>query len=627
MSDLVQAGKGAKQLLLGNEAIVRGLLEGGVDYGSSYPGTPSSEIGNTLEEMAKEAGMYFEYATNEKVAFESAASAAVSGLRSFSAMKHVGLNVAADAFMTFAYAGTKGGFVLITADDPSCHSSQNEQDNRYYSVLSNLPMLEPSTPHEAKEMVKQGFDLSEELELPVIVRTTTRINHVRGVVEFGEKKALRKKGRFEKDPSRFVTVPAIARKRHPVLLKQMEKAKQICEKSEWNHVEKLGDGDPELHIIASGAGYNYAYEEIRNLNIPALILKLGFTHPFPEDVVSTFIKDAKRVLVVEELEPYLEERISAIAKDVNSELEILGKRSGHFSRLYEYSPDVVRKALSKMDYPVKFNKNVAVSMKNIELPSRPPALCAGCPHRSTYYAVNKALKNKKIKKEDAVFSTDIGCYTLGIQPPLSTADFLLCMGSSVGTAGGFSKATDQKIFGFIGDSTFFHAGVPGLISAVYNKHDFIYVIMDNRTTAMTGHQPNPGMGRTAMGEPTVEADIEKICKGVGVEFVETVDPYDIPKLTETFEKALDHEGISVVIPKHPCALLEIRDIKKEKGKLDAYFIDPEVCKRCHLCLNTYACPAMYKGENGKDVHIDETMCVGCGTCTFVCPFGAIKKKE
>lgn len=611
MKELLDDEPGKELLLLGNEAIVRGALEAGVGHGSTYPGTPSSEIGNTFEKVAKDYGMYFEYSSNEKVAVETAAAAAASNVRSMAWMKHVGLNVAADAVMTLMYSGVRAGMVIVAAGDPSMHSSQNEQDNRYYSLLGNIPMLEPTTPQEAKEMTREAFDISEELEIPVLVRTTTRVNHARGVVEFDDLKGPDEDGHFDKDPERFVCVPQNAVKNHPRLLEHLEDAGEISEDSQFTRIIEVED--PELHVISSGAGFNYIHEVKEEYDLPISILKLGMTNPLPINTVTDFIEDAEELLVVEELEPFLEDKVNALAKEVNPDLKVYGKHTDHFSKLYEYNPDRVQEALSKiMDRDLG---KEPLKPEGYDLPSRPPSLCPGCPHRATYFAVKKALGN-----EEAIFSSDIGCYTLGIQDPLNTADFLLCMGSSVGTAGGFSKNTDQQVFAFLGDSTFFHSGLPGLVSGVYNDHDFVYVIMDNRTTAMTGHQPHPGTGKTGMGDPAPTVSIEDLARGAGVEFVETVDPYNIEETIEVFKRAIDHDGISVVVPKHACALIEQREVNWEP-----YQIDQEDCTQCHVCTNQFGCIALVR--EGEKVKIDETQCVGCGQCAQVCPFDAIKRGE
>lgn len=610
MKELLEEDPGKEILLLGNEAIVRGALEAGIGHGSTYPGTPSSEIGNTFEKIAKDYGMYFEYSANEKVALETAAAAAASGVRAMVWMKHVGVNVASDPLMTLMYPGVRAGMVIVAAGDPSMHSSQNEQDTRFYSQLGNIPMLEPTTPQEAKEMVKYGFELSEELELPVLVRTTTRVNHARGVVTFDEIQEPDTDGHFEKDPGRFVAVPQNSMKNHPRLLERMEIAEEITEDSDFTY--EVSVEDPELHVISSGAGFTYIREAKEEHDLPISILKLGMTNPLPVEKISGFIKDAERLLIVEELEPFLEEKVKALAKEANPDVEIYGKGTGHFSRLYEYDPDRVKEALSDL---IGFEyEEEPLEADEYDLPPRPPSLCPGCPHRATYYAVKEALGDR-----DGVYSSDIGCYTLGIQDPLNAADFELCMGSSVGAAGGFSKNTDQQVFAFLGDSTFFHSGLDALVSGVYNQHDFVYVILDNRTTAMTGHQPHPGTGKTGMGDPAPMLSIEDIAEGAGVEFVETVDPYDIEETTEVFERAIEHDGISVVVPKHPCALIEQREVD-----WSPYQVDQEECKQCHICTNKFGCIALVR--EGDVVKIDETLCVGCGQCAQVCPFDAIKQE-
>ncbi len=595
--------KSGKELYLGNEAISRGCLEAGMKVAATYPGTPSSEIGLILEEIAADAGVYFEYSINEKVALELCGAAAASGLRSFAFMKHVGLNVASDAFMTLAYTGVKGGLVVMSADDPSAHSSQNEQDNRYYAKLALVPMLEPSTPKEAKEMVIEAFRISEELGTPVLFRTTTRVNHARGVVPLDDIQQSAKRGRFEKDPSRFVVVPAVARSNRIAMLKRNEKAKEMSEQSPLNYV--LGEG--KLGVITSGISFTYASEWLKEV----AILKIGFSHPLPEKKIEDFIRDKEKVVVLEELEPYLEDEVLRIAKGANITTPILGKRTGHLPRAFEYSPDTI---LSLSGILPVVHGNVPIELPSLKVPARPPVLCAGCPHRATYYAVKKA-----VGKEGAIYSSDIGCYTLGVQAPLQTADFLLCMGSSVGAAGGFAEATDQKVVAFIGDSTFFHAGIPPLINAVFNNHKFLLVILDNRTTAMTGHQPNPGTGRDFGGVVTRPLDLEPLVRGCGVQWIKTVDPYDMKSLNEVMREAVGHPGLAVVIAKHPCPLAT-----RKEGKLvpQTYQVKSEKCVKCYTCVEKFSCPALTK--SGEEVVIEPSLCIGCAGCAQVCPKKAIE---
>ena len=613
--------QGRKEFLLGNEAIVRGAVEAGVNFASTYPGTPSSEIGNVLFYIAKDAGIYFEFSTNEKVALEVSAAAAASGLRSMVFFKHVGLNVASDAFMTTAYLGTKGGLVVISADDPSMHSSQNEQDNRYYAQLANIPMIEPSSAQEMKDFIKYAFEISEKFKLPVLFRTTTRVNHLRGIVEYGEIKKKNREGYFEKNPNKYVPVPANSRRMHQELLEKMKKVAEYVNDSPINKIEKYGE---DFAIITSGASYNYVSDVVRDLGLKAKILKLGFTHPFPQKLVGDFIKDVKKVIIVEELEPYLERETRILAQMNGIDVEIHGKMDGYFPRAYEYNVDVVKQGLAKI-IGLKLDKKT-YEAKEIELPSRPPVLCPGCPHRATYYAAMMALKQLKIK--DAIITTDIGCYTLGIQKPYEMADYLLCMGSSIGTAVGFSKATKQKVIGFVGDSTFFHAAIPGLIDAYHNNANVVYVVLDNRTTAMTGHQPHPGLPINGMGEKAPYVDIEKLVRGIGIDFVRKVDPYNIKETIKVFREALQHEGIAVIVSERECALLwDAR--RRKQGEWWVYQINQDKCTQCGLCSDWLACVAIYKkkDENGKErVYINDALCDGCGVCATICPFKAIEKK-
>lgn len=601
MSDLLD--EGGKQLLLGNEAIVRGLIEAGTGFASTYPGTPSSEIGNILEKISSDAGMYFEFSTNEKVAMEVSAAAASSGVRSFVFMKHVGLNVAADPMLTLAYAGVRGGMLILSADDPSAHSSQNEQDNRYYSTLALLPMVEPSTPAEAKDMVSEAYRISEALELPVIFRTTTRVNHARGVVELGPKTAPKAKGHFDRDVVRFVNIPANARVNRVRLLDKYKEAARLSEESPLNFVE--GEGD--VGIITSGVSYTY----VREFTSGASVLKLGFTNPLPEKKIAAFMKDKKCVIVVEELDPFLEDQVLRICAENHIDIPVYGKRSGHLPRAWEFSPDTLR-GISELVKVAEFSEPMPKA--EVALPGRPPTLCAGCPHRGMYAATKRA-----VGKKDVVYCSDIGCYTLGVAPPFNTADFIICMGGGAGAAGGFDQSTDQKAIAFMGDSTFFHSGIPPLVNALFNNHKIVMVILDNRTTAMTGHQPNPGTGREFGGVNTEPIDIEKLVKGVGAKFVEQVDPYDVKRATQVMRDALEFDGVAVVISKCPCPL----ELKKRKMLVPGRCqVDLSKCIGCDTCLKTIACPALFK-KDGK-ITVDPTQCIGCGMCANVCPKGALE---
>ncbi len=599
-------GEQEKELLLGNEAIVRGLFEAGVKFASTYPGTPSSEIGNLLEVLADKKGMYFEFSSNEKVAMEVSAAAASSGVRSFTFMKHVGLNVAADPMMTLSYSGVKAGMLILSADDPSCHSSQNEQDNRYYSTLGLIPMVEPSTPEEAKNMVAKAYEISEALELPVLYRTTTRVNHARSIVRFGPLNDTPEKGHFVKDDPKFVNIPAFAKMNRVRLLDLNKKALELSEESELNFIE--GDGD--VGVITSGVSYTYVKEFLSGVSI----LKLGFTNPIPEKKIEEFMKGKKSIIVVEELEPFLEDQVLRIAASKGIHIPIYGKRSGHLPRAWEYNPDV----MTKLNEIVKVEEFAAPLDKcNVTLPGRPPTLCAGCPHRGMYAATKKAVGDKPV-----VYCSDIGCYTLGVQPPFKTADFIICMGGGAGAAGGFAQATDQKAIAFVGDSTFFHAGVPPLTSALFNDHHIVMVILDNRTTAMTGHQPNPGTGRHYGNINTEPVDVEQVVKGLGIKFIRTVNPYDVAESTKVMKEAIDFDGVAVVISKCPCPL----ELKKQKAlKIKKTVVNQDKCIKCFNCVKTIACPALIKKDD--KVVVDSTQCIGCGMCANVCPKDAIEVME
>ena len=598
-------------LLLGNEAIARGAIEAGIAVATCYPGTPSSEIPDNFFTMFKESGFYFEYSTNEKVALEVAAGAAISGVRSICTMKHVGMNVASDTLMTLAYLGVNAGMVIINADDPLMFSSQNEQDNRYYARLSGLPMMEPKNAQEMKDMTVAAFDLSEQLKLPVVLRTTTRLNHLRGMVKFGQIRQIKSKGFFKKDPFHYVAIPAVSRNLHKLLLEKYDQALELSENSEYNQI--IGNG--KWGIVTNGVSLSYVQDAVNDLGIgdKVTILRLGFSYPMPENMIVKFLTRVEKVLVVEELEPVMENDIRSIAQSKEIVIPIKGKEKGLFSRLYEFDPGMVRKTIASY-FGVPDTSPEMVDVTGVpDLPGRPPNLCAGCPHRAMYYAI------KQVYGPDAVHPSDIGCYTLGILPPLKMADIVICMGASVGTSCGISKATDQKVVSFIGDSTFFHAGIPALINAVHNNHKFTLVILDNGTTAMTGNQPHPGVDTTPMGVDTTQISIESMVRGCGVEHVQVVNPLQVKKSIAAAQASKDFDGISVIISKELCPLYA-RAIKKAK-KVRPFYVNQDKCKQHLDCINLLACPAMYIAE-GKTM-INEVFCIGCTVCAQVCPENAI----
>ena len=611
MHKLLTDNPGQKMLLLGNEAIARGAIEAGVAVASTYPGTPSSEISLQFFQVSQQSKLYFEYSTNEKVAMEVAAAAANSGVRSMCVMKHVGVNVAADALMTLAYVGVKGGMIVISADDPYMFSSQNEQDNRFYAKLSGLPMVEPSSVEEAKELVSYAFEISEKLQEPVLFRTTTRINHSTGIVTLRKINPPKIKGDFVKDAFNLVTVPAVSRKLHVKLLANIEKAQELSEASPYNFITGKG----KWGIVCNGVSYNYAEDAIKELNIADRIslLRIGFSHPMPENIIKSFLKKCEKVLVIEEGEPYMEEKIKAFAQEEGLMLPIRGKTKDLFTRLYEFNPAQVRENIAKF-FELPYTPVKKPDLSDVpEVPQRPPNLCAGCSHRATYYAVKKAAEGL-----GTIYPTDIGCYTLGVLPPLSTADFLLCMGSSVGTGCGFSTATDKKVISFIGDSTFFHSGIPGLINAVFNNHNFTLVILDNSTTAMTGHQPHPGVDMKDFNlEGYGRVSIENVVRAIGVPHVAVIRPYRVNKSIETLKEAINFKGVSVIISQEACTLYA-QSLKKVRGK--PFYIN-EKCKNHRECVNELACPAFY--IEGQKVFINADLCTGCAVCAQICPEKAI----
>jgi len=624
--ELLEDKPGKEILLLANEAIARGVLEAGVRLVALYPGTPSSEIGNNLTFMAPHIpNFYFEFSTNEKVALEVAGAAAVAGVRSMMVCKGPGLNVAADPFFSLTYVGVRAGMVIVVADDPSMWSSQNENDSRYYALMANMPLMEPADPIEAKSMLLEAYKFSEKLELPVLFRTTTRVNHTRAPVKLGKISSRPDKIEFEKEPFRFVPVPAVARKRHPWLLEQIEKARELSEKSPLNFTEGKGD----LGIITSGVSYNYVVEALSVMEIEAEVLKLGITHPVPEKMITEFLKRHKQVLVVEELEPFLETHARRLAHLEKVDVEILGKEQGIFSRAFEYSPRIVMDALKTVttrNTPINWEEIDKKYQELPDLPPRPPLLCAGCPHRATYYAIRTATRGK------AIYPSDIGCYTLSIAPPLETADILFDMGSSITTACGLAEVTDQDVVATIGDSTFFASGLPGITNAVYNQHRICVVVLDNRTTAMTGHQPHPGTGVTGMQKKVPPLDIAEACKGLGVKYVKTVEPFEsmaglVAEVREMVKWARENHSPAVLVSIEPCALLTAADRRRSGEFPPKYYVDSEVCNACKRCLNRLSCPAMYMDSETEQAVIDETLCNLCGTCVSVCPQGAIKQED
>ncbi len=619
LKDVVADSEGRKVFLLGNEAIARGAIEAGIDVFAAYPGTPSSEVADTLSQACRvlkgKMEFYMEYSANEKVALEVAIGASLAGKRAMAAMKHVGVNVAADALFSFAYVGARGGFVLLTADDPSMHSSQNEQDNRWYGKAAKLPVVEPSSVQEAKDLTKLCFDLSEKFGLPIILRSYTRLSHASGIVELGPipRKKL-ERVEWKRSPLTDVVLPAHARRLKPVLLDKLDRIREYFNSSDMNWIDE-GAGD--VGVIACGLSYAYVKEAMENLDVELPVLKLSSMHPLPDELIGEFVSQLRAVVVVEETDPFVELHIRAMHADV----EVFGKMNGYMPMNYEYNVSRVEAGLARVlgidpsrDYEALASLSAKIASR---APPRPPVLCPGCPHTASFYAIRKVVD----EIGNAALPSDIGCYTLGINKPLECVDITICMGASVGVSNGLSHVLKDKIIATIGDSTFIHAGIPALINAVYNQANFVLVILDNATTGMTGHQPHPGVGVRGCGEIGKAVRVEDIARGCGVEFVEVVNPYNVRKMVDVLRRAVEHDGVAVVVARQPCAILWVRERKRRGLKIMPYIVTDD-CQLCLECVNSFTCPALtYDGEK---VSIDSTLCVGCAVCAKICPHKAIK---
>lgn len=590
-----------KQLLTGNEAVARGAYEAGVIYAAAYPGTPSTEI---LENIAQYSEIIGEWAPNEKVALECVIGASFAGGRALASMKHVGLNVAADPLFTFAYTGVNGGAVIISADEPGQHSAQNEQDNRNYAKAAKIPMFEAADSQECLDMVKEAFEVSEEFDIPVLFRMTTRLCHGKTVVEKGERKdvAIRE---FVKTPSKYVMVPAMARARRKDLEVRLNRLKEYSESCTWNY-EEINQG--EIGVIASGPSYRYAKEVFGD---SVSYLKLGFTNPLPEGLVKKFCDKMHTIYIIEENDPYIEERVRILGYDCQ------GKNI--FPSIGEMTPEVIRQAVYGEALP-------SLEYDTSALVPRPPTLCAGCPHRGFFFHLGK--------KKNIMISGDIGCYTLGFAKPYNAMDATICMGASFSMGHGAQKVFDQgdkgtRVVSVLGDSTFFHTGINSLITVVYNQSNTINVILDNRVTAMTGHQENPGSGKNIKGDPSTMLDIEEIVRALGIRHVRTIDPNNLKQVDETLNELLAINEPSVLITKWPCALKKLSpwDIEDFPGAFQSKnYIQEDLCIGCKVCIRC-GCPALIFDKEKKKTHIDILQCVGCDVCTQLCPTEAIKKKE
>ncbi len=712
-------------LLSGDEAVARGALEAGVKVAASYPGTPATEILETIAEAAKDFGVYVEWSINEIVAMEVASGASMAGVRSIVSMKHVGMNVAADAAMTLAYTGVEGGLVIAVCDDPGMHSSQNEQDTRYFALHSNIPLFDAGNPQEALDMTREAFEISERLKLPIIVRLTTRVAHGKARVRINEISKRSGKAVFDKKSSSWVMVPQNAIRQHRILKEKLLGAEKLSNHSRFNVLE---DNGKEIGIIGSGIGYYYA----RSILNPKEFswLKLGFVHPFPTELVKKFASKVKKIIVVEELRPFIETNIQCLPT------EVLGKGKINLEEIGEFTPDIVRDAFAVLGFCEK-----AENIEEPNLPPRPPTLCPGCSHRAFYYALNAvsqfvecdpdrcigcniceyacSLEKEKTfnpvksrirairldplsnvaftcrtcrnapcvaacpkdaltqsketgvvtvdeekcdgcgwciapcefgaitlhpesrkamlcdtcegspecvqwcpegalsykgKTTDKIVTGDIGCYTLGCLPPVNAVHTCLCMGAGISQAAGMNHAgVKEKVFAVIGDSTFFHAGMPGLLNIAYNKSNVCVIILDNHVVAMTGHQPTPGSGKNLLGESAKAVRLQDIARSLGIEKVEVVDPYDLKQTTNVIREMLGYNGPSVIIAERPCPL------RVEKGKVREVLKE---CNKCGVCVEAFGCPAISLGPERAE--IDQTLCYGCGVCEQVCPFKAIR---
>lgn len=584
-----------KVLMSGNEAIARGAYEAGVRFAAAYPGTPSTEI---LEVFSRYEGVYAQWSTNEKVAVEVAIGAALAGEKAMAVMKHVGVNVAADPIFTVSYTGTNGALVIVSADDPSLHSSQNEQDNRNYARFAKIPMLEPADAEESKKYIKLAFEISEKFDTPVFLRSTTRVSHSKSVVTLEKPEEYKDKTGFTYNAEKYVMVPHCARLRRIEVEKRQQVLRKFVEDFPENRMEI---NNPDAGIITAGMTYNYAKEVFPDYSY----LKLGIVYPLPEKLIRDFASKVKTIYVIEELDPFLEEQIKAMG------IKVIGKEI--FPYTNEFNPGVIRDSIQKTKH--------SASPYRDTLAPRPPNLCPGCPHRGLFYALNKYK---------TFVHGDIGCYTLSYMKPLEGLHSCICMGASIGMAHGMSKAMKEKgkgrVVGVIGDSTFLHSGITPLLDMAYNQSDALIIILDNSTTAMTGMQEHPGTGYTLMGKETKKVNLKNLVAALGIDNIKVIDPLDYTSTRSAIKEQLSKEGPSVIIAQRPCALFKRANIKpKEPLKVDV-----DKCEGCKACIGLNCPPISWKkgvtktGSKRKGVSfIDETFCNGCGLCAQICKFGAI----
>ena len=598
--EVLQSSPGAPACLLGNVAIVRGALEAGVQFVSCYPGTPGSEVGDTFARIAGDTGIFFEYSVNEKIAVEIAFAASLTRARSLCSMKHLGLNYAGDPVSTIPYVGVEGGMVIVSAGDPSAITSPNEQDQRHFSSFLYYPVFDPATPEDALEMTRFAFPFSEETRLPVLMRPTTRVCHIRGMVTLGALPETRNEIRFDRNPSRHVPIPVNARRMRMEVIDRMKLAETLLADSKF--YPRSGNGPHG--IIASGVAHAYIHQVIQDLELQdrVSLLQIG-AYPVPEKILTGFLATVESVLVAEELTPFVEDRVTLAAYRNRMTLPINGKATGHFPLAFEYTPELVEDAVRKH---VHLEKRKPATVSVPDLPPRPPVLCPGCPHRTTFYLARKVFGKK------TVYPNDIGCYTLGYGTPLESCDVLLCMGSSISQASGIARTTGERTVAYIGDSTFFHSGLPALANAVRYDDNVTVFILDNLVTAMTGFQPS--------FSASDRLSIENTVRGLGVKDVYTVNQFDIEETREALNKAKAGSGLNVVICNAPC---EVNRARLGTGaKRPPLTIDQERCNACSLCVRVLGCPAIHVED--ERFLIDEDLCNGCGLCAHVCNQDAIK---
>lgn len=616
--------EGTVKVLMGNEAIARGSIEAGAGLVTGYPGTPSTEVIETLLPVGEKIGMRVEWSVNEKVALEVAAGAALAGMRAMATMKAAGLNVASDPLIQIAYSGVEGGLVIYVADDPAAHAGMAEQDDRMFTKLSSVPMLEPSNPQEAKEMTVAAFDLSQELKTPFLLRGTTRTAHMFGNVKFGPVKKVERDLKFVRDIKRYTKAsPAWCMDQHASLLQKLERVSHVATRYGFNEL-RPADGEGEVGVIASGSAWNYLEDAIYRYGLEDLVtLKVGLINPFPYDLIEKMLSKTHSVLILEELEPFIESCVLELLGKSERRVKVYGKFNKATPRVGEFDQSIVERALErvtgkKLSPPPSLEREEKIKRAKDLVVRRPLTFCAGCPHMATYVSLIRAMKRLGYKRDDVIVTGDIGCTILGMNPPFDLCWTEICMGASIGIAAGFERCGLRKpLIAAIGDSTFYHAGIPSLIDAVWKGTNLTVAILDNEAVAMTGHQPTPGSGQVAPGREAKVIRPEDIARGCGVDHVVVVDPYDLDKATQAFVEAMETEGPSVIVFRRLCSILARR--RKLVGK--PFEVNLEKCTGCMVCIRTTACPALVPTE-GK-VKIEPEACIGCGVCAKICPSSAM----